>query len=231
MNPVLFPAMADPKLLAGRVPLHPEDAAQFRETETKALQTQGSAFRRQMDRLSQMAENKRAVERYMGAVDGPVDQERSLRIAANVADREGFRGDTPVGAQRENMAAWMASEPDSRNYLLHSLLVPENAIMGAMGAFTDRAQEQGNLIDRLGKAVPGAFYPPAGYAIEPERDEMYRSLGTIGGTAMDYLMPGPGEAVGGMKSVGARLRYGGGAPVHLIDQFGNEVRRLRNPAY
>jgi hypothetical protein len=231
MNPVLFPAMSDPRLLAGRVPLHPEDAEQFRETETKALQTQGSAFQRQMDRLAVMADHKRRAERHMAAHDGPIDQEESLRHGAKVADYYGFRGDTPVGAQRENIAAWMASEPDSRGYLLHSMLVPENAIMGAMGAFTDRAQEQGNIIDRLGKAVPGAFYPPAGYPIEPERDEMYRSLGTIGGKAMDYLMPTPGEAVGGMTRGVARLRYGGGAPVHLIDQFGNEIRRLRNPAY
>lgn len=225
MNPVLLPM--DMGMLARRVPLHPDDAAQFRETEQKSLQMQGNAFRSEMDRLAAVAYLKREDERRQSQADGPVDQEQSARRATKGAGQYGFHGGSPSGEQMEQWAAWTVSEPDTRNLLLHAMLVPENAIMGTLGAFTERGQTK----DRLAKAIPGAFYPPAGYPVEPERERMYESLGPIGGLAADYLMPGPVEAGQGMGQAASRLRYGGGAPVHLIDQFGNEIRRLRNPGW
>ena len=211
----------------GRVPLHTEDARRFADKHLEALQLQQNTFDQKMERLRAVADAKRAVERRMRP--GPVDQERSLRQANEMADGAGVSDPSTLPA---DFLAYMTSRPETRNALLHSALIPENAILQVSEALSGQ-KPAGEIASRLARSVPGAFYPPAGYAVEPARDRMYERLGPAAGLAVDYLMPGPAEAIGGLSSVVRAADKGlRSIPMRadLVDDAGDVIRRLRAEA-
>ena len=237
----------------GRVPLHPDDARRFADQHLQAMQLQQNAFDQKMQRLGAVAAAKRGFDFGMRSAPervtfplvsgddttwvqdtlpsrmpnpGPVDQEASLRKANALADSTGVPDPSTLPA---DLGAYITSQPDTRNALLHMALIPENAILQAGEALSGQ-KSAGDVASRLASSVPGAFYPPAGYAVEPARDRMYEELGPIAGLAVDYLMPGPAEAVGGLSSLVRTADKGlRSIPMRadLVDDAGDVIRRLR----
>lgn len=201
-----------------RIPLHPGDADLFEKNLAAAEDDTALIKASELERLSALADWKRHFDRAQSP--GPVDAQESYRLAAKTVgpSPSWMRG---LSGARE----WVNSTPRSRHPLLHGLLIPENAIFGAMEALsgdkplTERAS-------RLALAIPGAIYPPAGYPIEPARDRMYEDLGPIAGTAVDFMLPGPGEASAGLHAAGRFLRPPR-IPTALVDEAGDVIRRLR----
>lgn len=223
--PVLMTGVTPPG--SGRVPLHPEDADRFEQQHSEALSRRQAAFDNEMHRLKMLADRKRYVDRMQSP--GPVDQELSLRMAGKSLADEGIK---PNGTLAEDFRVWATSSPRTRNIALHASLVPENMILGAMDALSDQKPD---ALSRLAAAVPGSLYPPAGNAIEPARDDMYESLGPIGGTVVDFAMPGLGlpEAKAASRVVGGAYRalddaWKGAIRADLVDAAGDTIRRLRN---
>lgn len=222
--PVLMTGVTPPG--SGRVRLHPGDADRFEQQHSEALSRRQAAFDSEMRRLEMLAERKQYVDRMQSP--GPVDQELSLRTAGRSLAREGIK---PNGTWAEDFSVWATSKPRTRNIALHASLIPENMILGAMDALSDQKPD---ALSRLAAAVPGAFYPPAGNAIEPARDDMYESLGPIGGTVVDFAMPGIGvpEAKAASRAVGGAYRVLDGAwrnavRADLVDAAGDTIRKLR----
>lgn len=229
--------MADTQQSYGRIPVHPEDADTYQKWYEEA-EDGVDAFNQakrlaEIRRLSDVAAWKRAFDRAQRP--GPVDSERSYQLAVKRAGNS--QADTLPFALSHGLAEaskWAYSQPRDRNALLNIMYIPENAILGAAEALSgDKTlAERGH---RLLTAIPGAFYPPAGYPIEPARDRMYEALGPIGGTAIDYVMPGPMEATKALRPLLAPFgqamdlaRYGAGARADLVDEAGDAIRRLRN---
>ena len=240
----------------GRVPLHPDDASRFADQHLQAMQRQRNAFDQKMARLGAVAAAKRGfdfgfrseperVEFPLVSGDdntwvqdtlpgrmhgpGPVDQEQSLRQANELADSFGVPDPSLLSA---DLGAYVTSQPGTRNALFHMALIPENAIFQAGEALSGQ-KPAGEIASRLARSVPGAFYPPAGYAVEPARDRMYEKLGPAAGFAVDYLMPGPAEAIGGLSSVVRAADKGlRSIPMRadLVDDAGDVIRRLRAEA-
>jgi len=218
-----------------RVPLHPEDAAKFRQQHNEALaaddRRRSDAFAAHNLRLAFIAERKKRYDR-MQRQQGEVDQQLSYNMAV-----EDFGMPAP-SKPGTSLSAWATSTPESRNLALHILSVPENFVYQAEEALSGQ-KPPGEIAQRLAAAVPGSFYPPAGYPVEPGRERMYEELGPVAGLATEMAMPGLDAAALGRlgSSVARRAQnlYGAAdaawrTPVRaeLIDEAGDAIRRLRN---
>lgn len=207
-----------------RAPLAPEDAARYRKIEDDMEANVSIPFQNEMARLGVIGQVKRQLERG----GGPVDQEASLAGGVRYADKIGATGGTPEMQNGLKFLRYMASQPDSRNVYMQAMLMPEQAIMHATEALSgDKSlAERGQ---RLAMAIPAAAFPELGYPIQPAYDRMYERFGPIGGLAVDYLMPGPGEALAGMgglaKATDKGLRQFS-IPTALVDRQGQVIRQL-----
>jgi hypothetical protein len=211
-----------------RAPLNPEDAEYFRKIEAKAEENAAIPFQNEMARLGVVGQAKRMYERG----GGPVDQEASLRSAVKLAGRAGATGGTPEMENGLKFLAYMASQPDSRNVYMQAAMIPEHAILHATEALSGEKSlaERGK---RLAMAIPAAVIPELGYPIRPAYDHMYESLGPVGGTVVDHLMPDLNNGYSAMRAaqkfgLGATgaMRYGGGIPTSLVDSNGQVIRQL-----
>jgi hypothetical protein len=145
-----------------------------------------------------------------------------------LADQAGATGGTSEMANGLKFLAYMSSQPDSRNVYMQAALLPEQALMHATEALSGEKSlaERGQ---RLAMAIPAAAFPELGYPLQPAYDRMYERLGPIGGLAVDYLMPGPGEALAGMGGVAKAADKGlrqFRIPTSLVDRNGQVIRQL-----
>lgn len=213
----------------GRVPLHPDDAARFEADHQDALAQRGLAFQRQMQRLDEVARIKRQLER--GA--GPIDQQATLNAAEAALSSAGWK---PESTALQDFNVWATSQPESRNAILHANAIPENLVfqtLEALSADGGNPRSREDIAARLGSALPGAFYPPAGYAVETGRDRLYESGGPVAGLLTELAIPdvvSAGVAVAG--PAGRMLRSADNAfktasRAELVDEAGNVIRRLR----
>lgn len=178
-------------------------------------------------RLDALAKRKNEYDRLQR---GPLDQQLSYDLASE---------DIGVPAARKpepSFDAWATSSPESRNLAMHVLSIPENAVYQVTEALSESKPDIGN---RLLAAVPGAIYPPSGYAVEPGRDRMYEELGPVAGLAAEMLMPGLDVSAAGKLGSSVARRAGNlygvvdaawRAPIRaeIIDDAGDVIRRLRN---
>ena len=205
-----------------RVPLHPEDAAKFRQQHNDALtaddQRRSEMFAAEMLRMDFLAKRKNEYDRIQR---GPRDQQLSYGMASE---------DIGVPAHRKprpSFGTWATSDPDSRNIPLHILSIPENFVYQTAEALSENKPD---IASRLLVSVPGAFYPPAGYPVEPGRDRMYEELGPVAGLAAEMAMPGGADALRLLRGVYRAADSGFRLPIRaeLVDEAGDVIRRLRN---
>lgn len=205
-----------------RVPLHPGDAAKFRQQHNDALtaddQRRSEMFAAEMLRLDALAKRKNEYDRMQ---PGPLDQQLSYDMASE---------DIGVPASRKpepSFDTWATSDPESRNIPLHILSIPENFVYQATEALSENKPD---IASRLLASVPGAFYPPSGYPVEPGRDRMYEELGPVTGLAIEMAMPGVADVSkplrGAYRAADRAFRF----PIRteLVDEAGDVIRRLRN---
>jgi hypothetical protein len=215
-----------------RVPVHPNDARVYKKRHDDAVDASAdieSAMRsHDLLRLKLIAEGKNSAERAMRR-SGPVDQEAAARFGVKVADHYGASG-RPAGLMAakglSDIAVYSTSKPESRNNWHQTVLIPEQVVMHASEALSGDK----TLADRAARllmAVPAAVYPDLGYPVEQAYDRMY-DTNPVGAMLMDFAMPGMEVAAGPASRAVSRMRYGAGAPTHLIDASGDVIRRLRN---
>lgn len=213
----------------GRVPLHPDDAARFEADHQEAIAQRGLAFQRQMERLDAVAKRKR----YYDRMPGPIDQQASLDKAEADLSSMGWR---PESTAVQDFGVWATSNPESRNAILHANAIPENFLFQAFEALSadgDKPRSREDIAARLGRALPGAFYPQAGYAVEPGRDRLYETGGPIAGLITELAIPDVvSTGVGVAGPAGRMLRsadnaFRSASRAELVDEAGNVIRRLQ----
>lgn len=189
-----------------RVPVHPEDAAVYRQIheqnlrkleEAKQRQAERQKFYSEPERLGRIAAFKRHADRMQGS--GPVDQEANIRWANKM--NSGMEGSPlrslaeAVDVPLQQLNAWSSSEPDTRNVFVQALMAPEHMVMHTAGALRTPGGMSQESLSRLAAAPVASFFPDAGYPLEPEREAMYSRLDPVTGFLVDTaLMPGPDEA-------------------------------------
>jgi len=175
-------------------------------------------FAAEMLRLDALAKRKNEYDRMQR---GPLDQQLSYDMASE---------DIGVPASRKpepSFDTWATSNPESRSIPLHLLSIPENFVYQATEALSGSKPDIGS---RLLSSVPGAFYPPSGYPVEPGRDRMYEELGPVAGLAAEMAMPGFGDISRPLRSAYRSADRAFRLPIRteLVDEAGDVIRRLRN---
>lgn len=229
-----------------RIPLHPEDVALARRehdaASSVASQLRAQAFGVEMDRLRRVAEYKNYLDRKQHG--GPVDSEWSYDQAVRLAGKDGYPSPAEAVAYKHAADSVEASQPgDSRNPLLHYLMVPHSAAMNVSKAFSSPGEyggpeTTGEFFGQLAAAVPGAVWPPAGYpshgaekAFEDYAAANPVQAGMAIGKAAPYewrALTAPLKAAARGGDLLERLRYGAPGIETYIAYPGAAETRVRN---
>lgn len=191
-----------------RVPIHPEDAAQYRAAHDTALQdledAERTRFQMESNRLADIAAYKRHADRMQGS--GPVDQETSLRWANKMAPSP-LQDLADANVALRKFGAWSTSKPDTRNVFVQALMAPEHMVMHTAGALRTPGGLGRESLSRLAAAPVASFFPDMGYPLEPERDALYSRLHPAAAFLVDTaLMPGPDEAGKAIRALVKSIR-------------------------
>jgi hypothetical protein len=250
--------MADNAWPQWRVPLHPEDAATYRQQygdmQAQSERLRELAFQSEMRRLETIAAAKRHAESQMRRAGAPVDQEAALQFGAKAANAIGATGE-PLGllAARglADVQEWAYSQPESRNVFAQVAYAPASAGLQMAKAFSSPEaggpNTPGEFASQMAWALPSALAPEMGYPIAPAEEELSRYIGDNPVTAgvvlpkiNDYGFVDPlkrgaasaldraGKLAGPLLDAVDTARFGRGVPTFLEDQYGNVIRRLRN---